>query len=140
MKKLFLTAFLAVSLGVSAQTSTKEVSLSMTYYDVITLMKKNPALNFVGRYDKMTEVYDGDKLRKVLVSDDSVRMEFIPFKAGYDVFITANGGNTKYVITVMGSNLVGHGFVVDTQAVSTRILVNYLKDDKIIDDAVIKNL
>lgn len=137
MRKVFLTALLAFSLSSYAQTTTKEVDLSMTYYDVLTLIKKNEALkNAIGRYDKMTEVYDGDILTKVLISDSLFNIEITPLKLGYDVILTSNDGKERYYLTVIEDALMGHGIVLDLKL--SRLLTYYLQNEKIIKQSSIK--
>lgn len=79
MKKFFITAFLAATMTLSAQTEKKEVTLSIRHYELYSILKKSAVFNAFPKIpEKVTEVYECGKLRYTLAETDYYTLNIMP--------------------------------------------------------------
>ena len=125
MKKLLLLTFLVLTFSAPAQSTQKQIDLSIKIHKWIDLIKENDFFNFIGNPpEKMFEIYNCDG------SVDYYNVKGVDYSIEFhsNNVVICHEGN-KFFLTMINNDFVGHGCTLDTRA--KRMTTYYFQNNKI---------
>lgn len=114
-----------VSFASIAQVTEKNVEVSNKYYELLRIVKQNPAFEFIAVPKQMMQVYNGQELSYSKINAKDYVMRIYP---NNDITIHQKITDTKHYLSVINKTVVGYSIITESKTKTVR--VNYYNSGK----------
>lgn len=122
-----------ISAAATAQVTEKNVEVSNKYYELLRIVKQNPAFEFIAVPKQMTHVYNGQELSYSKINAKDYVMRIYP---NNDITIHQKVTDDKHYLSVINKTIVGYSLI--TEPKTNVVTVNYYNGSETVYNAEIK--
>lgn len=133
MRNILILFITMISAAATAQITEKNVEVSNKYYELLRIVKQNPAFEFIAVPKQMTHVYNGQELSYGKINAKDYVMRIYP---NNDITIHQKVTDDKHYLSVINKTIVGYSLI--TEHKTKVVIVKYYNGSKTVYDNEIK--